>query len=235
MDLHRLGDLVADREHRVQRGHRLLEDHGDPVAADRTHRRLVEAEQIAALEAHRAVDDAADLGRQQPQDRQRGDALAAAGFADDAERLAGIDREADAVDGARDAVLGEEMRLEPVDGEDRLHRYIRRASRGSSRSRSPSPTRLTASTTIARQMPGKKIVHGARARIEARRGDHVAPGRNLRRGRRRRGSSAPTSIRIGRGADIGRLDDQRRHRARQDVAQQDLDAPAAARRSPPRR
>ena len=31
---HRLGDLVADREDRVERGHRLLEDHRDVVAAD---------------------------------------------------------------------------------------------------------------------------------------------------------------------------------------------------------
>jgi hypothetical protein len=33
----RLGDLVADGEHRVERGHRLLEDHRDAVAADRAH------------------------------------------------------------------------------------------------------------------------------------------------------------------------------------------------------
>ena len=40
----RLGDLEADREHRVQRGHRLLEDHRDVVAADRAHllRRLLD-------------------------------------------------------------------------------------------------------------------------------------------------------------------------------------------------
>ena len=34
---HRLGDLVADREDRVERRHRLLEDHRDLVAADLAH------------------------------------------------------------------------------------------------------------------------------------------------------------------------------------------------------
>ena len=38
----RLGDLLADREDRVERGHRLLEDHRDVVAADLRHLVLVE-------------------------------------------------------------------------------------------------------------------------------------------------------------------------------------------------
>jgi hypothetical protein len=42
-----LGDLVADREDRVERRHRLLEDHRDPVAADRAQLALGEGEQVA--------------------------------------------------------------------------------------------------------------------------------------------------------------------------------------------
>ena len=38
MRLDRLDQLPADRQHRVERGHRLLEDHGDAVAADAPHR-----------------------------------------------------------------------------------------------------------------------------------------------------------------------------------------------------
>jgi len=49
-----------------------------------------------------AAHDLAGL-RDQAQDRQRGDRLAAAGFADDAQRLALVDDEADAVDGLDDA------------------------------------------------------------------------------------------------------------------------------------
>ena len=50
--------------------------------------------------------------------RQRGDALAAAGLADDAERLAVLDLEADPVDGLDHPVLGEEVGLEPLDLEE---------------------------------------------------------------------------------------------------------------------
>ncbi len=49
----RLGDLIADREDRVERGHRLLEDEADAGAADRAHRALVEVEQVAAVELDR--------------------------------------------------------------------------------------------------------------------------------------------------------------------------------------
>ena len=104
----RLDDLVADGVHRAERGHRLLEDQRDLAAADRAHLaavggrarpgrscvavRRASRQDLAADDAARAVDDA--------QDRLGGDALAAAALADDAERLAGADVEADAVDGA---------------------------------------------------------------------------------------------------------------------------------------
>jgi biotin synthase-related radical SAM superfamily protein len=34
VNLHRLGDLVAHSEHRVERGHRVLKDHRDVFAAN---------------------------------------------------------------------------------------------------------------------------------------------------------------------------------------------------------
>src|SRR5262249_47463273 len=97
-------------------------------------------------------------------DRERRDALAAAGFADDRQGLAGLDLERHAVDRAHDTVAREEMGLEILDLENGGHRHIRRASRGSRWSRRPSPSRLIASTTSARQTPGAKIVHGAMPR-----------------------------------------------------------------------
>ena len=45
-----LGDLVADREDWVERGHRLLEDHADAVAPDRTQGRCPLLEKVIALE-----------------------------------------------------------------------------------------------------------------------------------------------------------------------------------------
>ena len=58
---HDLGDLIADREHRIQRRHRLLKDHRDARAANPAHRLFVERDEILAVE----LDDAAglDVGR----------------------------------------------------------------------------------------------------------------------------------------------------------------------------
>ena len=48
----RLGDLVADGEHRIEAGHRLLEDHGDAgCRAARASRLSSSAEEVAVLEA----------------------------------------------------------------------------------------------------------------------------------------------------------------------------------------
>ena len=71
-------DLVADGQHGIERGHRLLEDHRDLIAAQRAHLAVRQVEQVAPLEADRATDDASGGRLDQPQHRQRGDALAAA-------------------------------------------------------------------------------------------------------------------------------------------------------------
>ena len=78
---------------------------------------LVEVDRLAAAprEADLPVHDPAGLGRQQAQDRVGGDALAAAGLADQPDRLARLDVDGDAVDGPDDAVAGEEVGLEIVD------------------------------------------------------------------------------------------------------------------------
>ena len=55
----RLDDLVADGEARIERGHRLLEDHGEPVAAQVAQRLVGRVQEIEAVEADRA----GDLGR----------------------------------------------------------------------------------------------------------------------------------------------------------------------------
>ena len=50
VDRQRLGDLQPDGEQRVERGHRLLEDHRDVAAADLAHLLVVEIEQALAVE-----------------------------------------------------------------------------------------------------------------------------------------------------------------------------------------
>ena len=76
MKLQHLGDLPPDGEKRVQRGHRLLEDHRDLVAADLPHPRFADRREILALEPDGA---AAHLPhrRQQSHHGQRRHRLAA--------------------------------------------------------------------------------------------------------------------------------------------------------------
>ena len=114
MDHQRLADLTADRQHRVEARHRLLEDHRDVVAADRAHLAIGQLQQILAREADGASDPARRLGNQ-PHHRHRGDRLAAAGFADDGERLALVDMEGHTVHRAVDAAGGTEVGLEIFD------------------------------------------------------------------------------------------------------------------------
>ena len=114
-------DLLADREGRVERGHRLLEDHRHGVAAQVLHVACRGTDQLAALEADRAAADAPGRIGHQAHDRERGHALAAARLADDGERLARLDREADAVDGREFAVVGAEMGAQIAQLEQRRH------------------------------------------------------------------------------------------------------------------
>ncbi len=65
-------------------------------------------------------DDAAGLV-DEAHDREAGDGLAGPRFADEAEHLALVDREADAVDGRHDARAGEEVGAEVADFEDGGH------------------------------------------------------------------------------------------------------------------
>ena len=77
-----LGDLVADRKQRIERGHRILQDAGDAPAADLAHIASAEVEEVDAVQLDAAADDAR-VRRKQPHDRVAGGGLAAAGFADE--------------------------------------------------------------------------------------------------------------------------------------------------------
>ena len=107
-------DLIADGEHRVERGHRLLEDHRQLVAAQIAQASCRQLQQILALEQHLTAGDAPGRLRHEAHDRERGDALAAARFADDAERAAALEAEVDAVHRAHFALFTVERRAEPA-------------------------------------------------------------------------------------------------------------------------
>jgi len=125
-----LADLPAHRVERVERSHRLLEDHRDVVAADLLHLGLAELEQVPALEADRTADDAARRLGDQAQDGERRHALAATRFAHHAQRLAALQLVGHAIDGAHRADRGEEMSFQILDLQNRLRRHHGRLTDG---------------------------------------------------------------------------------------------------------
>src|SRR5215510_11209028 len=119
-----LRHLSEDREERVQRRHRVLQDDGDPAAADPPELALALLRQVLALEENRAAHDARGA-RQQAHDREARGGLAAPGLADQPQGLALAQREVHTVHRAHDAraAEGEEMSLEASDLEHRVARH----------------------------------------------------------------------------------------------------------------
>src|SRR5207249_8980073 len=133
---------------RVERRHRLLEDHRDAIAAHALHSRVGRTDEHLALEA-----DAARwmpcLGIwQQLHDRQRRDGLPRAAFAHERHRRPALDVEGDVAHRLHLRAFHGERDGEIAHGEQRHQRTFR----GSKASRTASPTKMssvsiTASTT----------------------------------------------------------------------------------------
>src|ERR1035437_5907701 len=144
---HNLGDLLADRHRRVQRGHRVLEDHPNLVATHLTQVSVAELHQIPPIETDLAAGDEATPG-QQPHDRHGGHRLAAAGLADDAHSLARLDFEAQAVDRVHRAAAKPDPRLELFHLQQSRHAGYLSCSRTSNASWRASPMKLNATTVM---------------------------------------------------------------------------------------
>ncbi len=147
--LHDLLDLASDPEHRIQRGHRLLEDERDLPSTDLPQARPGRSEQLVPLEEH-APGDARRL-REEAEDREGRHALPAAGLAHDSQDLARLEGQRHAVDGMDTALVRVEADREVTDVEEGLGQ---RSVLGSRTSRRPSPSRLNASATITIARPG---------------------------------------------------------------------------------
>ena len=131
VDVERLGDDEADALARVERRVRVLEDHHH-LAPERAHVLARELRDVPALE-----DDLAVRRLEQLHDAARHRRLAAAGLADDAERLALPEGEADPVDGLHGADLlleddpagDREVLLQVLDDQDLVsHQWLASAS-----------------------------------------------------------------------------------------------------------
>ena len=109
--LQRLRDLIAHPHGGVQGGHRVLEDHAHLGAAHVLavdHRAF---EEIVPVEARRAAGDAARRHGDEAHHALHRDGLAAAGFADDGERLAGMHVERHPPHRLHGAAVGGELHL----------------------------------------------------------------------------------------------------------------------------
>ena len=121
-----LVDLFADPEHGVQRGHRLLEDHGDLVAADLLHDRVrciddIVGGAVAQVETDLTADRLAGRPLQQLHQAQARHGLAASGLTDHTDRFSDGHLEGDAVHRLHDADVCEEIGADVV----KLHHVVR--------------------------------------------------------------------------------------------------------------
>ena len=137
----RLADLLFDGMQRVERGHRLLEHHGDAPAAHAPEIRFAGTDQLLAGKFNAAAGPVPRwrIG-QQLQDRQRGNRFARARFADQRQRLALVQAEGDPLH----RLDGAWARAE----EDREVTYFHKRHqppplRGSKASRTASPTKIS--------------------------------------------------------------------------------------------
>ena len=112
-----LADLAADRERRVERGHRLLEDDRDLPTPDAPKRGRGRGQQVHPVEACRP-----GHGRgvgQEAEDRHHRHGLATTRLADDAEHFACAELEAEPVDRMHGSVVGVETHRQVADVEER--------------------------------------------------------------------------------------------------------------------
>ena len=180
MRLEHLGDLVADPHQRIERRHRLLENHRDPAAAHVLHVAFGEAEKVAPFEQDSPASGctcvaASPSARERsstcrsPIHRRRRRSRPASGRSETPRRhKAGRHRRAARSSGPdRDSGAG---------GHDQRPSFARR---GLSASLRPSPTRLSASTVRRIASPGNNVIHQASDHGAAGT-DHVAPGHQVR-------------------------------------------------------
>ena len=110
-----LPHLSLDREHRVQRGHGVLEDHGDLVPPDVRQLFGGESQDVGARKPDLPTEDLTGRAWDEPEDGRSGNTLAATRLPDDPEGSARVDLKGHTVHCVEESVLGLEGDLEVVD------------------------------------------------------------------------------------------------------------------------
>ena len=151
IDLEGLGDLLPGAHERVQRRHRLLEDHRDQTAAAAAQR-LGVGQQVGVLEQYSAARPR--VGRQQAEDRAQHRRLAAPGLADQAECHTRRDLERDVVDDPRDAAARADLDDHVAHVEQRGQASLGRSSGGLTRDIAIGSSLIRASAGRTGRRPG---------------------------------------------------------------------------------
>src|SRR6185437_15508740 len=156
--------LVGDGEDRIERGHRVLENHGDSRAAQLFALGRAGFQQVAAVEENFAAGDRCGRGAEQAHYRFHRHRLAAAALADqrDLATLRYVER--DTVQHMVRLPIGRKVDREIADGEQRAGHLT---SCTSKRSRRPSPSRLNPRATKRMAQPGSTDSHQSSGRKEA--------------------------------------------------------------------
>ncbi len=153
-----LGQLAPDREHRVERRHRVLEDHREVAPGELATPCGGKGEQVVAVEAHAPLDRSSV--RQHAEQCQHRHRLSAAALPGDAEHLPVLDPVIDSVDDGEQTARGGQPHPQPVDLEQAHESSgCRKPVRGSNTSRRLSPRKLNASTTVKIARPGNVPIH----------------------------------------------------------------------------
>ena len=151
-------DLIPAGHHRIEGGHRLLEDHRHARGTEIPQPRLAREQDLLALEPHGA--DGSQRPRQQAHHGLRRHRFSGARLADQAHDLAPVHGEAYIAYRMRALPARRQSNGEMRDLERGRHGQIDFAMRGSSASRRPSPSMFTASTVTATNTPGNRMVCG---------------------------------------------------------------------------
>ena len=234
-----LADLVADGIDRVERRHRLLEDHGDVLAAQTPHgapeargRRCRAPAPSGREQDAAAATRRAGGRRQEAHDRESGQRLAAAAFADDCRACARTEPRSSRRrgPGARSRP-SPKRRAGPGHRGAEIGRHVSPCApaatspaepvRGSSRSRSQSPMKLKATTVSMMARPGNGGQPPGDVDERPSLLEHAAPGGDL--GRRAETEEGEAGFDQDDEAELERRDDEQRARhVDEDVPQQDV-------------
>ena len=166
MRLKGFGDLPLQGQQRVERGPRVLEHEADPAAVHAAQQPAARRRRAAVRPSARQRAGARDHGARRVQQSGRGEhghRLAGSGLADDAQRLLTLRRRTTRRGRCRAGRCARRGRARDSTGSVTacLRASIMVRCLGSSTSRSPSPTRLKASTMTKIAAPGNTAIHHA--------------------------------------------------------------------------